>query len=315
MNRAALPVCLTVLLTILVVTYVASRVYARENARSARFAIAAVTEAVVPLRRAHAHNDYEHSRPLFDALSRGFSSVEADVWLSRGKLLVAHLYWQTSPDRTLSSLYLEPLRKRIEKNKGSVYRGSSESVQLLIDVKTDGSETYEALHEELERYSSILTSFERGQVRRGAVTAIISGNCPRDQMAKQRRRFAACDGRIDDLRKASPASLVPLVSEDWDSVFDWSGSGAMPRAERAKLQRLAKSAHARGQKLRFWSTPDDFGSDEQIAVWLELIAAGVDYINSDALDTLRGFLLRFDRPELKATMTPPWSGAPILSAR
>lgn len=36
--------------------------------------------AVVPLERAHAHNDYEHDRPLFDALDSGFKSVEADVF-------------------------------------------------------------------------------------------------------------------------------------------------------------------------------------------------------------------------------------------
>ena len=40
-----------------------------------------------PLPPAHAHNDYEHRRPLQDALDRGFNSVEADVWLVDGELL------------------------------------------------------------------------------------------------------------------------------------------------------------------------------------------------------------------------------------
>src|SRR5436190_12307328 len=31
-----------------------------------------------PLPQLHAHNDYEHKRPLFDALDHGFCSVEAD---------------------------------------------------------------------------------------------------------------------------------------------------------------------------------------------------------------------------------------------
>src|SRR6478672_5812077 len=35
---------------------------------------------VVPLANAHAHNDYEHARPLYDALDQGFTSVEADVY-------------------------------------------------------------------------------------------------------------------------------------------------------------------------------------------------------------------------------------------
>src|ERR1700686_2617314 len=65
---------------------------------------------VVPLRHAHAHNDYEHKRPLFDALDCGFCSVEADIWLVDGKLLVAHDRNQVKPERTLQALYLDPLR-------------------------------------------------------------------------------------------------------------------------------------------------------------------------------------------------------------
>ena len=44
-----------------------------------------------PLEHAHAHNDYQHARPLFSALERGFRSVEADVHLVDGQLLVGHL--------------------------------------------------------------------------------------------------------------------------------------------------------------------------------------------------------------------------------
>ena len=36
---------------------------------------------VIPRPQAHAHNDYYHTRPLLDALSHGFCSVEADVFL------------------------------------------------------------------------------------------------------------------------------------------------------------------------------------------------------------------------------------------
>ena len=66
----------------------------------------------VLLPRAHAHNDYEHARPLAEALERGFGSVEADVWLVDGALLVAHDRKDVKPARTLAALYLEPLRER-----------------------------------------------------------------------------------------------------------------------------------------------------------------------------------------------------------
>ncbi|WP_298590183.1 hypothetical protein [uncultured Kocuria sp.] len=40
--------------------------------------------------QAHAHNDDEHGRPLFDAPEHGSTSVEADGWLVEGELRVAH---------------------------------------------------------------------------------------------------------------------------------------------------------------------------------------------------------------------------------
>src|SRR5512136_1353825 len=69
-----------------------------------------------PLTRAHAHNDYMHTRPLLDALDHGFCSVEADINLVEGQLLVAHSLKETKPERTLQRLYLDPLRKRVRAN-------------------------------------------------------------------------------------------------------------------------------------------------------------------------------------------------------
>ena len=43
-----------------------------------------------PLKKAHAHNDYEHERPFFEAFQLGFGSIEADVYAVNGELLVGH---------------------------------------------------------------------------------------------------------------------------------------------------------------------------------------------------------------------------------
>lgn len=277
------------LLPIALATLALATVRARESALPNDVAPAADGGGTTLLARAHAHNDYEHRRPLYDALSRGFASIEADVWMLRGKLLVAHNFWNISPSRTLDSLYLGPLERRVTLNHGRVYPDSPASVQLLIDVKTDAEESYAALQRQLARHARMLTKFDHGRVVPGAVTAIISGNCPRALLASQSVRYAACDGRLEDLGAAARASLVPLISERWSSLFDWDGDGPMPRAERAKLRSIAQRAHAHGQQVRFWSTPDE--DDARVAVWSELLAAGVDYINTDALDALRKFLL------------------------
>jgi glycerophosphoryl diester phosphodiesterase len=236
-----------------------------------------------PLARAHAHNDYEHPRPLLDALERGFCSVEADVYFIDGQLLVAHDRKDVRPDRTLSKLYLDPLRERVRRNGGRVYAGGP-AVILLIDVKSEASSTYAAVHAELERYREMMTTYRAGQEVTGAVTAIISGNrAPKDVMA-QPVRYAALDGRKDDLEREPAVTLVPLVSENWQSVFTWRWQGEMPSTERAKLQQWVARAHQQRRKVRFWNTPD------RVEVWSLLLEAGVDLIGTDDLAALQQFL-------------------------
>lgn len=256
-------------------------------------AAAPAHERVRPLAQAHAHNDYEHPRPLFDALDEGFTSVEADIYLVGDELLVAHDPEDLDPARTLASLYLDPLRDRVIRNHGAVYRGYRD-FQLLIDIKTEGESTYAALDALLRdpRYAFLWTSYRHGRVRHGAVTAVVSGNRPRATMAAQRTRVAFYDGRIantTDLGPGSDARLTPLVSDNWTNLFTWTGTGAMPADQRAKLRDIVTTAHRAGQRVRFWATPDTPGP-ERDAVWRELVAAGVDHINTDDLKGLADFL-------------------------
>ena len=243
---------------------------------------------VRPLFQAHAHNDYDHPRPLLDALAHGFTSVEADVWLVNGKLLISHTRAHINPKRTLEALYLDPLRKRVSENGGQVYSGSKGFI-LMVDLKTEGEPTYRALAEVLAKYANILTITRDGKVQLGAVTVIVSGNRPREYMLSEKARYAGYDGRISDLVSDTPAAFMPLLSERWAKIFTWEGDGAMPAVERSRLQDIVKIAHSKGWMIRFWATPDQPGP-ERNAVWKELKAAGVDEINTDGLSGLQRFL-------------------------
>lgn len=235
-----------------------------------------------PLPRAHAHNDYEHPRPLLDALDCGFCSVEADIWLVKGKLLVAHTPLGLKETRTLEALYLDPLRARAKANRGAIQPGAT--FYLMIDIKTEAKETYAALASVLESYSDILTATREGKIEAKAVTVVISGNRDAKAMAEQKVRYAALDGRPVDLDGEASVHLVPWVSDNWRSHFKWDGTGAMPDAERTKLRDFVTRAHKQGRKVRFWATP------ETEAVWKELLAADADFINTDKLKELEKFL-------------------------
>jgi hypothetical protein len=252
----------------------------------------ATTGKAVPLERAHAHNDYEHRRPLYDALDHSFTSVEVDVHLVDGQLLVAHDEEDVQENLTLQSLYLDPLRERVRQNGGRVYPEGPQFI-LLVDVKSEAEETYQILREVLEEYEDILTTFSSDSQEDGAIFVIISGNRPRAVMASETLRYAAYDGRLDDLDSGAAASFIPLISDKWTSHFFWEGRGEMPEQERQKLRDIVETAHQQGRRVRFWATPDD-RSQVREAVWRELVLAGVDLINTDDLEGLQQFLLEND---------------------
>lgn len=246
----------------------------------------------VPLVRGHAHNDYNHDRPLLDALDHGFCSVEVDVFEVDGALLVAHNLKDVDPARTIQSLYLDPLLERVRQNGGRVYPNGP-SLMLLVDFKSPGDRTYAVLRKVLEQYKEMLTRFTVDSQVERAVTVIISGSRPIETVAAEVVRYAAIDGRLSDLESNPSRHLMPLVSQSWGSVFTWKGRESMPSEERAKLRAIVNQAHIQGRIVRFWATPP------RPALWKQLLDSGVDLINVDNLGRFQEFM--FDEARTFAT--------------
>ena len=242
-----------------------------------------------PLTRVHAHNDYEHAHPLFDALAHGFCSVEADIHLVDGKLLVAHDRSQVKPERTLDALYLEPLHERVTKNGGHVFPNGPEFT-LLIDVKGRWQLTYPVLREVLKHYRDMLSTFRDGIKQTNAIIAIITGDRSKEMFRGESIRYAAFDGDLEELNSNEPPELIPWISSNWFKTFKWRGSGTMPSAEKLKLQDIVSKAHQQGRRVRFWGAPD------QPVFWGEMLANGVDLINTDDLAGAEKFLQSRDSP-------------------
>jgi len=235
-----------------------------------------------PIMRGHAHNDYAHPRPLFDALDSGFCSVEADIFLANGNLLVAHFPLWMRPERTLESLYLEPLRERARRFEEKIFP-DAETFYLWIELKTDAPSTYAVLRKVLEKYSDILTRYENNTVIPGAVTVILTGNANLDLIRNESVRYVGIDGRLGALDSNISAAMIPTVSLDWMREFS-RFAGELSPAQQKKLEEQVRKAHERGRKLRYWNAPD------YEAFWSVLYDAGVDLINTDRLQRLQKFL-------------------------
>ncbi|MFP4505886.1 MAG: phosphatidylinositol-specific phospholipase C/glycerophosphodiester phosphodiesterase family protein [Cyclobacteriaceae bacterium] len=242
---------------------------------------------VVPLPNAHAHNDYMQPRPLLDALSHGFTSLEADVLLIDGELYVGHDMPEGEHNLpTLKKAYLDPLARVIDNNRGEVYPDFDGEFFLMIDLKTEAEASYAVLRKQLTDYAHILSQFKNGQYYPGALTIFLSGNRPIGTVSQEKTRYAGLDGRPEDLGKGHSADLMPVISENYFKVIRWNGEGEIPAADFLKLKQLAIRAHNEDKKVRLWAAPD------QENVWAMLQRAGIDLINTDRLPELKEYLLK-----------------------
>ncbi len=232
------------------------------------------------LTNAHAHNDYEHKRPLLDAMDQGFLSVEADIFLVDGELRVGHNPEDLKEGRTLERLYLDPLAERVGENGGTVY-GQPGVMTLLIDIKAEGAKVQAELKERLPRYRKILSERSGSTVNVRAIQVVLSGARTKDCASGD--GFLFKDGVIADM--ADEPFRTPQISGSYEDLLGTLAS-PLPVEAKPKLDDLVAKTHAAGKRLRLWGAPDG------PVTWAELQAAKVDLLNTDHLAELRAFLLK-----------------------
>ena len=231
-----------------------------------------------PLEQGHSHNDYWRPRPLFDALSLGFKSVEADIFLVDTTLLVGHERADLRPDRTLESLYLAPLRQL-----GAGRYARPAELWLFIDVKTAGPATYAQLRRVLARYEPLLST--PGHARPGGVRVILTGGYPRAEVLADRGRLVFLDGQLPADLRPEVAADIPTVNADWHTYFQWDGRGPLPAVEATRLRQWNALASRTGQRIRFWNLPTATPAQRR-TVWRVLLAYPRLLVGADELTEL-----------------------------
>jgi len=239
----------------------------------------------ITLANGFAHNDYRHKRPLFDAENNGYTHIEADVFLHDNRLVIAHINPYFKKNRTLENLYLLPLFEQVQANNGSVYEGHREPVTLMIDIKTNAKKTYEALQNVLEKYRPMLSSYDDGVVTTRAVTIILSGHKPYDDVKAAKNRLVFIDEDLRKVARDTVANVARMASCKYSKLLKWRGIGNISVGERQRLMNYVHMAHKNGDKVRLWASP------ENKIVWNEILSCGVDLINTDKLTTLKDFLV------------------------
>jgi len=219
----------------------------------------------------HSHNDYLRKRPVLDALEAGAGSLEADVYLVDGQLLVGHDRKDLVPGRTLQSLYLDPLQAWIK-----AHPRREEPLWLLVDVKENGREVYARLREIFTDFPIVADSTTGKAPVRIVLSGALASAAGREIVREHPTPWAGIDGRLTDLNLPEDLTVpMPWISESWLGTFRWLGIGAMPTDDYRRIRDMAQRARQHGRRLRFWGAPD------LADVWRTQVQAGVDLLSTD----------------------------------
>jgi alkaline phosphatase len=240
------------------------------------FGIAATANAQHTAQQIFSHNDYLQSQPLETAYSLTVGYVEADVFLRDNELLVAHTSLEIKRVNTLDKLYLQPLKAKLRTNQEKIYPDRSDKLTLMIDLKSEGLPTLNAIVEQLKKYPELTTC--------NTLTIAISGNVPDTSHWKTFPDFITFDGRPAKNYFPQHLSRVSFISNSFSNYSRWNGNGEIPAADLQKLKSVIASVHAQGKKIRFWGSPD------VPTVWAKFIDLGVDILGTDKVEELYNYL-------------------------
>lgn len=263
-------------------------------------------------------------------------------------------------NRTFQSLYINPLVEILQRQNPTTifYNGSShgvfdtdaeQSLTLLVDVKTDGAETWPLVLRQLEplRHRGLLTYMENDVVHRRPITVVGTGETPFNVLTmNQTYRDAFFDAPLDQLwggarptrgeliqpglnnigdsneasrghkpvsRSAAQTSnfLLPTTgrrgqgnsgtsptdsytplnsyyaSTSFNEAIGTIWWGRLSNEQMDLIRRQIRGAHDRGLKARYWDIPS-WPTSLRNYVWKVLMEEGVDVLNIDDLEAVRG---------------------------
>lgn len=245
----------------------------------------------------HSHNDYLQPVPFWDAFSAGCASIEVDVILQEGELMVAHEKRSIQKQRTLESLYLKPIQQAVALGLIQEF-----NFHLLIDLKTDGYATLEVLVKEVAPYAPLLYGPENPK----GLKLIISGNRPKPADYKKYPDWLLFDYQSSELTADLPWEKIGMVSLPFSKFSIWNGKGRIVEAQRQKLSSFIDMVHSFDRPVRFWASPDGKSA------WKAFHELGIDYINTDRPAEANSYLRSLAKtvyrsPAIQAVYVPSYA--------
>lgn len=246
---------------------------------------------IIPLRIAHSHNDYLRNIPVFDALSNGFCSIEADIYFRKNDLYLGH---NTPSNKLFKDVYLTPLKKIISVNKnGMIYKNTNKLqlckyVDLIIDFKDDDSyPAWNLLEKYLKEYNIFQCYNNHYIVKDGPIRIILSGNHPKISDILKVKHCSVVDIKYDDLKNGNytmeEKNIIGQINTQWKRGWEMDDKYVKNIVKMSKTNGINAS-------VRFWGIKE-YNTNFLFKMWDFLLKNGVDRIGTDNLTLLKIYLL------------------------
>jgi hypothetical protein len=247
----------------------------------------------------HSHNDYWRQNPLYDAIAAGCTGVEADIWQCDDELCVGHEEGSLRPERTLRTLYLDPISCILEQQnaiefwnettpRGIFDTDPDTSLVLLIDFKTNGHDLWGFVSKELEqlRQKGWLTYYNGSAVTTGPITVVVTGDAPFDMViANETYRDMFFDAPLNDLNDGKyTASNSYYASISMKQALGRIWFNSLSTRQTEIINDHVKGAEKFGLVSRYWDIPS-WPVSFRMRLWTVLVERGIGMLNVDDIYT------------------------------
>ncbi|KAL9045562.1 MAG: hypothetical protein Q9214_001413 [Letrouitia sp. 1 TL-2023] len=264
----------------------------------------------------HSHNDYWRLVPLYSAIEAGCISVEADVWLFNEELYVGHSLASLTPNRTLASLYIDPLLDILQKQNpttsfhpnGNITRHGvfdtvpEQSLTLLIDFKTSGALLFPHVVSALQplRARNYLTRYDGKKIIDGPITVVGTGNTPFNLVTSESANTHAdifFDAPLEIMWEGPPGKKAPQRPHPEPPVYGADIEASNPE-EASSSNGLGQGKSNSSTDPSAYTTANSFYASVSFAQAVGHVQRG--QISDEQMDLIRGHIKGAQSRGLKA---------------
>lgn len=231
----------------------------------------------------HSQNDYNQSAPFYKAWSQKANSLDVNVFLHKGKLIVGNDCSKLDENETFEQFYLIPIQQMFKINNGRLWKDSENSMQIFVKFQSDPEASICVLDSLINIYRNCFDS----RINKFAAEIVITGNKPDKESFCNINDIFSFDGDIDILYDNNQLERIALFSDDFKKYSYWNGKGSLISADLEKINSTILKAHKSGKPIRFWNAP------EGITAYYTFYNLGVDYFSTEHIEDCVSFFSDF----------------------